>query len=162
MIDPDVSLGANVHIFDPSLVNIFGCEIGSETFIGPFVEIARGVCIGRKCLIESHTYICTGVTLEDEVFVGHGVIFVNDFYPRTDRRVVYPQTLIKKNASLGSNCTIIGGVTIGENAIVGAGAVVTKNVPALTIVAGNPAYEIKRFKRVEDLVSYINTKQKAK
>lgn len=161
MIDPDVKLGVDVRIFDPALVNIFGCEIGDGTFVGPFVEITRGVSIGRRCLVESHSFICTGVTIEDEVFVGHGVMFVNDLYPRTHRHVVYPPTLIHRGASLGSNSTIIGGITVGENAVVGAGAVVTKDIPAYAIAAGNPARVIRRFKSYDEMFAFMQTRQKS-
>lgn len=111
--------------------------------MGPFVEIARGVKTGRKCLIESHSFLCTSVTLEYEVFIGHGVMFVNDLYPRTHRHVEYIPTEIKKGASIGSNATVICGVTIGKYAVVGAGAVVTKDVDDFSIVAGNPAKKVK-------------------
>ena len=106
MIDADVKLGNGVRIFAPDLVNIFGCEIGDETFIGPFVEITRGTVIGKRCIIESHSFLCDRVTLEDEVFVGHGVMFTNDLYPRTSRQVVRMPTLVKRGCSLGSNATI--------------------------------------------------------
>ena len=112
MIDPDVVLGSNVRIFDASLVNLFGCTIGDDTFIGPFVEITRGVVIGRRCTVESHAFICDGVSIGDDVFVGHGAMFTNDLYPRTDRHVVYPRTRVEDFASIGSNATIVGGVTI--------------------------------------------------
>jgi acetyltransferase-like isoleucine patch superfamily enzyme len=145
-ISPDVKLGKNVKIF--SFVNLYGCEIGDETKIGAFVEIQRGASIGWKAKISSHSFICDGVTIEDEVFLGHGVKFINDKYPRStnsdgsiqgeDDWELLP-TLVKKRASIGSNATILCGVTIGEGAIVGAGSVVTKDVPPFTIVVGNPA-----------------------
>jgi acetyltransferase-like isoleucine patch superfamily enzyme len=160
MIDPDVQLGARVKIFNPDQVNIFGCTIGDDCFIGPFVEITRGVIIGPRCKIESHSFLCTGVTIEEGVFIGHGVMFTNDSYPRTDRHVVHPPTLVKRFASLGTHATILGGVTIGEHAVVGAGAVVTKDVPDLTIVAGNPARIVRRFDSVGEFRSYIETRQK--
>lgn len=160
MIDSDVAIGKNVKIFNDQMVNLFGCEIGDETFIGPFVEITRGVKIGKKCLIESHSFICTGVTLQDEVFVGHGVMFVNDLYPRTHRHVEYTSTLIQKGASLGSNATIIGGITIGEYAVVGAGSVVTRDVPPYSIVAGNPSRVRKQFTTYAEMYRYMESRQK--
>lgn len=145
-IAPDVKLGENVKIFD--FVNLYGCSIGDNTKIGAFVEIQKNAVIGKNCKISSHTFICEGVTIEDNVFVGHNVTFINDKYPRAttpegqlqteaDWQVV--PTLVKKGASIGSSATILCGVTIGEGAIVGAGSVVTKDVPPYTIVAGVPA-----------------------
>lgn len=147
-IADSVRLGANVRIFQPDLVNLYGCTIGDDTKIGAFVEIQKGVTIGKLCKISSHSFLCEGVTVEDQVFVGHGVMFTNDLFPRAtnpdgslqteaDWHVV--PTLIKRRASIGSNATIIAGITIGEGAVIGAGAVVTKDVPANAIVAGNPA-----------------------
>jgi UDP-2-acetamido-3-amino-2,3-dideoxy-glucuronate N-acetyltransferase len=147
-VTDDVRMGEGVRIFHPSLVNIYGCELGQETTVGPFVEIQRGVVIGARCKISSHSFICEGVTIEDEVFIGHGVMFINDIFPRAtnqdgslqtaeDWRLV--ETRIKRRASIGSNATIMGGVTVGSAAIVGAGAVVTKDVPDYAIVAGVPA-----------------------
>lgn len=147
-IETNVTLGPDVKIFQPDLVNLYGCSIGAETKIGPFVEIQKNVSVGERCKISSHTFICEGVSIEDEVFIGHGVMFTNDVYPRavnedgslqseSDWQVV--TTNVKKRASLGSNATIIAGVTIGEGAMVGAGAVVTKDVPDFAIVAGVPA-----------------------
>ncbi|MFC1606565.1 acyltransferase [Candidatus Latescibacterota bacterium] len=159
MIDSDVILGDNVKIFNPDQVNIFGCDIGDETFVGPFVEITRNVKIGKKCLIESHSFICDSVVIEDNVFIGHGVMFTNDMYPRTDRYVAYHKTLVKSYASIGTNATILGGVTIGQHSIVGAGSVVTKNVPDLSVVAGNPAKKIRTFKDIDELKLYITTRQ---
>lgn len=152
-IADDVKLGNNAKIFHPNLVNIYGCTIGDQTTIGPFVEIQRGVSIGARCKISSHTFICDGVTIEDEAFIGHGVMFINDIYPRstTDEGELQGaedwtlvETRIKKRASVGSNATIMGGVTIGENAIIGAGAVVTRDVLPDTIVAGVPARKIQK------------------
>ncbi len=147
-VKENVRLGNGVRIFQPDLVNLYGCTIGDETKIGPFVEIQSGATIGARCKVSSHSFICEGVILEDEVFIGHGVMFTNDIYPRStnpdgsmqtgdDWQVV--ETIIKKRASIGSNATIICGITIGENALVGAGAVVTKDVSAYAIVAGVPA-----------------------
>ena len=145
-IAPDVKLGKNVRVFD--FVNMYGCEVDEGSKIGAFVEIQKGVKIGKNCKISTHTFICEGVTIEDNVFVGHNVSFINDKHPRAtnadgsmqteaDWRVV--PTLVKKGASIGTSSTILCGVTIGENAIVGAGSVVTKDVPANTVVAGVPA-----------------------
>lgn len=159
MIDDDVKLGANVKIFSPELVNIFGCEIGDGTFVGPFVEITRGTVVGRNCKIESHAFLCDRVTLEDDVFVGHGVMFTNDLYPRSDRQVVRMPTRVKAGASLGSNATIAPGVTIGTYAVVGAGAVVTRDVPDFAIAAGNPAKIVRRFDGLAEMLQYMNEKQ---
>lgn len=150
-IADDVELGKNTKIFHSNLVNLYGCTIGDETIIGPFVEIQNGVTIGARCKISSHSFLCQGVTVEDEVFVGHGVMFINDIYPRSTTEEgelkggddwVMAKTHIKRRASIGSNATILGDVTIGENAIVGAGAVVTRDVPEDAIVAGVPAHVI--------------------
>ena len=154
-IAPDVRLGKNVRLH--GFVNLYGCEIGDDVKIGPFVEIQKGVKIGNRCKISSHTFICEGVTLEDEVFVGHNVTFTNDRYPRatngggqlqTEADWECIRTLVKRGASIGSGATLLCGITIGENAMVGAGSVVTKDVPACTIVAGNPA----RFRKTISLV----------
>ena len=148
MIADSVRLGQNVLIPQPSLVNLYGCTIGDESKIGAFVEIQRGATIGRNCKVSSHSFVCEGVTLEDGVFIGHGVMFTNDIYPRavtdtgalqTDSDWQVVETLVKAGASIGTNATILAGITIGEGAIVGAGAVVTKDVPPNTIVAGVPA-----------------------
>jgi len=159
MIDKDVKLGKDVRIFDPAMVNIFGCEIGDDSFIGPFVEITRGVVIGKACKIESHAFICDSVRIEDKVFVGHGVMFTNDLYPMVDCQVEYKKTSVREGASIGTGATIVAGVEIGAYAVIGAGAVVTKDVPAYSIVAGNPAKLLKQFKGQEDLQTYIRSKQ---
>jgi acetyltransferase-like isoleucine patch superfamily enzyme len=152
-IASSVILGENVSLQD--FINLYGCRIGDNTKIGPFVEIQRNVTVGRNCKIQSHSFLCEGVSIEDEAFIGHGVMFINDRYPRSvtasgalqtegDWKVV--PTVIKKGASIGSNATILCGVTVGEGAIVGAGSVVTKDVPPRTIVAGNPAKVIRKIK----------------
>ena len=152
-IAPDVKLGRDVKL--AGFINLYGCEIGDETKIGTFVEVQKNASIGRRCKISSHTFICEGVTIEDNVFIGHGVVFINDSYPRattaeggmqTEAHWKVEQTVVKAGASIGSGATILSNLTIGENAIVGAGSVVTKNVPANAIVAGNPA----RFLRTVD------------
>jgi UDP-2-acetamido-3-amino-2,3-dideoxy-glucuronate N-acetyltransferase len=145
-IAADVKLGRDVKIF--AFVNLYGCEIGDGTKIGTFVEIQKGARIGSRCKIGSHTFICEGVTIESEVFVGHGVTFINDRYPRatsatgqlqTESDWYCQNTLVKRGATIGSGATLLGGITVGENAIIGAGSVVTKDVPPNTVVAGNPA-----------------------
>ena len=146
-ITPDVVLGERVKIFHPDLVNLYGCRIGDDTKVGAFVEIQKGVTIGRRCKISSHTFVCEGVTIEDEVFVGHGVMFINDPRPRAtsegrlqteaDWQVV--PSRVARGASIGSGAVIMCGVTIGAGALVGAGAVVTRDVPDRAIVAGVPA-----------------------
>ena len=147
-IAADVVLGTGVRIFQPELVNLYGCSIGDETRIGAFVEIQKNASVGAHCKISSHTFICEGVEIEDECFIGHGVMFTNDVYPRavnpdgtlqTDADWQVIKTKVKRRASIGSNATIIAGVTIGESALIGAGAVVTKDVPDFAIVAGVPA-----------------------
>jgi UDP-2-acetamido-3-amino-2,3-dideoxy-glucuronate N-acetyltransferase len=149
-ITPDVKFGQGVRVF--SFVNLYGCEIGDESKIGTFVEIQKGARIGRRCKISSHTFICEGVTIEDEVFIGHGVMFTNDLFPRATNPDGSLQTaadwkciptVVKKGAAIGSNATILCGITIGERAVVGAGAVVTKDVPAGAVVAGSPARVIR-------------------
>jgi acetyltransferase-like isoleucine patch superfamily enzyme len=156
-IAPDVQLGKDVKIFP--FVNLYGCIIGDSSKIGTFVEIQRGVCIGKKVKVSSHTLICEGVTIEDEVFIGHGVKFINDRYPRstvfkgnmkTSKDWELEETLVKRRASIGSGAIILCGIIIGENAMVGAGSVVTKNVPPLTIVAGNPAKIIRKLSNSEN------------
>jgi UDP-2-acetamido-3-amino-2,3-dideoxy-glucuronate N-acetyltransferase len=148
MIAPNVELGTDVSIPQPSLVNLYGCRIGDGTRIGAFVEIQRGAVIGAHCKVSSHTFVCAGVTIEDGVFVGHGVMFTNDLYPRavnadgslqTEADWQLVETRVQRQASIGSNATILAGVTIGEGALVGAGAVVTKDVPPHAIVVGVPA-----------------------
>jgi acetyltransferase-like isoleucine patch superfamily enzyme len=145
-IAPDVKLGRDVKL--AKFINLYGCEVGDETKIGAFVEIQKNARVGRRCKISSHTFICEGVTIEDEVFIGHGVMFINDSYPRATTETgelqtaadwKVEQTLVKKGASIGSGATVLCNVTIGEKAIVGAGSVVTRDVPAGTIVVGNPA-----------------------
>lgn len=147
-IGADVELGDGVVIFNRDLVNLYGCRIGDETRIGPFVEIQRGAIIGRRCKISSHAFVCDGVEIDDDVFVGHGVMFTNDRFPRAtlpDGTLAGPEdwllerTRVRARASIGTSATLLPGVVIGEGAIVGAGAVVTRDVPADAIVAGNPA-----------------------
>lgn len=149
-VAPDVKLGKDVKIY--AFVNLYGCEIGDESKIGAFVEIQKGVKIGNRVKVSSHTFICEGVTIEDQVFIGHGVMFTNDKYPRatTDDGELQTEadwkcipTLIKRGASIGSNATILCGVTVGEKAIVGAGSVVTRDVPPGAVVAGTPARIIR-------------------
>ncbi|KJH73163.1 acyltransferase [Aliterella atlantica] len=155
-VNDDVELGDRVKIFHPDLVNLYGCTIGDDTKIGTFVEIQKNATIGARCKVSSHTFICEGVIIEDEVFVGHGVMFTNDLYPRatnengslqTEANWSVIKTLVKHRASIGSNATILAGITIGENAIVGAGAVVTRDVPDNTTVVGVPARIIGKSDR---------------
>jgi UDP-2-acetamido-3-amino-2,3-dideoxy-glucuronate N-acetyltransferase len=146
-IAPDVKIGERVRIFQPELVNLYGCSIGDDSKVGAFVEMQKGVTVGRLCKISSHSFLCEGVTIEDEVFVGHGVLFINDREPRattggslqTEADWAVVTTRICRGASIGSGAVIMCGVTVGERALVGAGAVVTKDVPADTVVAGVPA-----------------------
>jgi acetyltransferase-like isoleucine patch superfamily enzyme len=157
-IAPDVKLGKGVKL--SKFINLYGCEIGDDTKIGAFVEIQKNASVGRQCKISSHTFICEGVTIEDNVFIGHGVMFINDIYPRatangqlqteTDWKV--ERTVIKNGASIGTGATILANVTIGENAIVGAGSVVTKNVPANCIVAGNPARVLRKIESAVEAI----------
>ncbi|HEU5336882.1 MAG TPA: acyltransferase [Terriglobales bacterium] len=149
----DVKLGKGVRL--AKFINLYGCKVGDESKIGAFVEIQKNASVGRCCKISSHTFICEGVTIEDCVFIGHGVTFINDSYPRattaegdlqTEADWEVEPTLVKKGASIGSGATILAGLVIGEGAIVGAGAVVTKSVPANTIVAGNPARALRTVK----------------
>jgi len=151
-IAPDVKLGKGVRIY--GVVNLYGCEIGDDVKIGNFVEVQKGVKIGSRCKVSSHSFLCEGVTLEDEVFIGHNVTFINDVYPRATNQGGQLQTeqdwkciptLVKKGASIGSSATLLCGITVGEYAIVGAASMVTKDVPPRTIVAGNPARVIKKL-----------------
>lgn len=151
-ISKDVKLGKDVRL--SKFINLYGCEIGDETKIGAFVEIQKNASVGKRCKISSHTFVCEGVTIEDNVFVGHGVMFINDLYPRattsdgalqTEADWKVERTVIKKGASIGSGATILANLTIGENAIVGAGSTVTRDVPPNTIVAGCPAKVIRKI-----------------
>lgn len=154
-IAPDVRLGKNVRIY--SFTNLYGCEIGDDVKIGTFVEIQKGAKIGNRCKVSSHSFVCEGVTLEDDVFIGHHVVFTNDRYPQatnaggqlqTEADWVCLPTLVKRGASIGSGAVLLCGITIGENALVGAGSVVTRDVPAGAVVAGNPARPVKSSRRV--------------
>lgn len=154
-IAPDVKLGRDVKIH--GFVNLYGCEVGDETRIGTFVEIQRGAKIGARCKISSHTFICEGVTIESGVFVGHGVTFINDRFPRainsggelkTESDWDCQKTVVKQGAAIGSGATLLGGITIGENAMVGAGSVVTKDVPPNAVVAGNPAAIVRSRRNI--------------
>ena len=153
-VSEDVKLGKDVRIFQPDLVNLYGCKIGDETRIGAFVEIQKNAFIGKRCKISSHSFICEGVTIEDEVFIGHGVMFINDLFPRatkdgelqTEEDWGVMPTRVKKGASIGSGVVILCGITVGKNAMIGAGAVVTKDVPDNATVAGVPARLISNNK----------------
>ena len=157
-IAPDVKLGRNVKL--SKFINLYGCEVGDESKIGAFVEIQKNASIGKRCKISSHTFICEGVTIEDNVFIGHGVMFINDSYPRatalggnlqTEADWKVERTVIKKGASVGSGCSILSNITIGENAIVGAGSVVTKDVAPNCIVAGNPARILRYIEQTAEV-----------
>jgi acetyltransferase-like isoleucine patch superfamily enzyme len=157
-IADDVKLGRGVRL--AKFINLYGCEVGDETKIGAFVEIQKNASVGKRCKISSHTFICEGVTIEDNVFIGHGVRFINDSYPRattaggdlqTEADWKVERTVIKKGASVGSGTTILSNVTVGENAIVGAGSVVTKDVPANCIVAGNPAKLLRHIEETAEV-----------
>jgi acetyltransferase-like isoleucine patch superfamily enzyme len=152
-ITADVILGSGVRVPYPELVNVYACTIGDDSLIGPFVEVQKNVRIGARCKISSHSFLCEGVVIEDEVFVGHGVMFTNDLRPRATRADGTPQTaadwqvvptLVERGASIGSNATILAGVVIGAGALVGAGAVVTRDVPPGAVVVGNPARPVSR------------------
>jgi len=158
-VSQDVQLGKDVVVND--FVNLYGCRIGDCTKIGPFVEIQKGAVVGKNCKVSSHTFICEGVDIEDNVFIGHNVTFINDNYPRAvtaegrlekeeDWQDRFKRTLVKRGASIGSSATILGGITIGENAIVGAGSVVTKDVSSYTIVAGVPARVVRKVDEWEE------------
>ena len=151
-IQSDVELGEDVQIYD--FTNLYGCSIGDETKIGTFVEIQKGASVGKRCKISSHCFICEGVIIEDNVFIGHNVTFINDRYPRattedgglkTSEDWVCSPTLVKRSAAIGSSVTLMCGITVGENAVVGAGSVVTKDVPSNVIVAGNPAKHLRHI-----------------
>jgi acetyltransferase-like isoleucine patch superfamily enzyme len=156
-IAPDVKLGRDVKL--SKFINLYGCEIGDETKIGAFVEIQKNASVGKRCKISSHSFICEGVTIEDNVFIGHGVMFINDSYPRataadgnlqTEADWKVERTVIKKGASIGSGATILSNISIGENSIVGAGSVVTKDVPPGVIVAGNPAKFMRAIEQITE------------
>jgi len=157
-IAPSVKLGRDVKL--SRFLNLYGCEIGDETKIGAFVEIQKNTTVGKRCKISSHTFVCEGVTIEDNVFVGHNVAFINDSYPRatteegglqTEADWKVERTLVKNGASIGSGSTILANITIGENALVGAGSVVTKDVPANSIVAGNPARVLRYIDQTSEV-----------
>jgi acetyltransferase-like isoleucine patch superfamily enzyme len=157
-IAPDVKLGQDVKL--SKFINLYGCEVGDETKIGAFVEIQKNATIGKRCKISSHTFICEGVTIEDNVFIGHGVMFINDSYPRatvaggnlqTEADWKVERTVVKKGASIGSGATILSNLSIGENAIVGAGSVVTKDVPPNSIVVGNPAKVLRYIEQTPEV-----------
>ena len=156
-ISSSCKLAKSVKIYHPDLVNIYGCIIGDDVHIGPFVEIQKNVVVGKKCKITSHSFICEGVEIEDQVFVGHGVVFINDKYPtstnedgkiQTDGDWHLEYTLVKAGASIGSNATIMGGITIGKNSLIGAGAVITKDVPDFKIVVGNNNKNIRDTRNI--------------
>jgi acetyltransferase-like isoleucine patch superfamily enzyme len=158
-ISPDVKLGKDVKL--SKFINLYGCEVGDETKIGAFVEIQKNAKVGRRCKISSHTFICEGVDIEDNVFIGHGVTFINDSYPRaanpdgslqTEKDWQVERTLVKQGASVGSGATILSNVVIGENAIVGAGSVITRDVPPNSIVAGNPAKILRYIEQPTEVI----------
>jgi acetyltransferase-like isoleucine patch superfamily enzyme len=162
-IAPDVKLGRDVKL--SKFINLYGCEVGDESKIGAFVEIQKNATVGKRCKISSHTFICEGVTIEDNVFIGHSVTFINDSYPRattaegglqTEADWKVERTVVKKGASIGSRSTILSNISIGENAIVGAGSVVTKDVPPNCIVAGNPA---RLLRQIDETLEVINERQ---
>ena len=162
-IAPDVKLGKGVKL--SKFINLYGCEVGDESKIGAFVEIQKNATVGKRCKISSHTFICEGVTIEDNVFIGHSVTFINDSYPRattaegglqTEADWKVERTVVKKGASIGSGSTILSNISIGENAIVGAGSVVTKDVPANCIVAGNPA---RLLRQIDETLEVINERK---
>jgi acetyltransferase-like isoleucine patch superfamily enzyme len=157
-IAPDVKLGQNVKL--SKFINLYGCEIGDESKIGAFVEIQKNASVGKRCKVSSHTFVCEGVTIEDNVFIGHGVMFINDSYPRataadgnlqTEADWKVERTVVKNGASIGSGATILSNVSIGENAIVGAGSVVTKDVPPGSIVVGNPAKVLRYIDKITEV-----------
>jgi len=159
-ISPDVKLGENVKL--SKFINLYGCAIGDDTKIGAFVEIQKNASVGKRCKISSHTFVCEGVTIEDNVFVGHNVAFINDSYPRstttagqlqTEADWKVEKTLVKKGASIGSGCTILSNVTIGENSIVGAGSVVTKDIPPNSIAYGNPARVHRQVDQPQEVIA---------
>src|SRR5258708_4324235 len=160
-VAPSVKLGQNVKL--SKFINLYGCEIGDETKIGAFVEIQKNATVGERCKISSHTFVCEGVTIEDNVFVGHNVAFINDSFPRattdgqlqTEADWKVERTLVKKGASIGSGCTILANITIGENALVGAGSVVTKDVPPNSIAAGKPARVLRYIDQPIDKTSEV-------
>ncbi len=163
-ISPDVKLGRNVKL--SKFINLYGCQIGDDTKVGAFVEIQKNAAVGKNCKISSHSFICEGVIIEDNVFIGHSVTFINDSYPRaatpdgqlqTEKDWKVERTLVKRGASIGSGAIVLSKVTIGENAIVGAGSVVTRDVPPYAIVAGNPA-RVKRFIDTKDTLVMENRK----
>lgn len=166
LVAPDVKIGERVRIY--AFTNLYGCEIGDDTKIGTFVEIQKGAKIGKRCKVSSHTFICEGVTVEDEVFIGHNVTFINDLYPRavnadgsmqSDADWQCRPTLIKRGASIGSSATLLCGVTVGEGALVGAGSVVIKDVAPYTVVAGNPTRVIKKLPQPGKTNALLNDNQ---